>query len=71
MEKHLPRLLDMGVTALICGQDTIANAALVQCQQLGYKLPRDLSIIERQISHDIRLLYSMVLYLLNDQQFPV
>lgn len=45
MEKHLPRLLDMGVTALICGQDTIANAALVQCQQLGYKLPRDLSII--------------------------
>lgn len=45
MEQHLPRLLDMGVTAIVCGQDTIANAALVQCQQLGYKLPRDLSIV--------------------------
>ena len=33
------------MTAIVCGQDTIANAALVQCQQLGYKLPRDLSIV--------------------------
>ena len=45
MEKHLPRLLDMGMTAVICCQDTFANAALTQCQQLGYQVPRDISII--------------------------
>ncbi len=45
MEQHLPRLLDMGVTAIVCGQDTIASAALVQCQQLGYKIPQNLSIV--------------------------
>lgn len=45
MEKHLPRLLDMGMTAIICCQDTFANAAITQCQQLGYHVPRDISII--------------------------
>ena len=45
MDRHLPRLLDMGVTAIVCGQDTIANAALVQCQQLGYSIPGAVSII--------------------------
>lgn len=45
MEKHLPRLLDLGITALICSHDLIANAALVQCQQLGYHVPSDISII--------------------------
>ena len=45
MDRHLPRLLDLGATAIVCGQDTIANAALVQCQQLGYKIPQDLSIV--------------------------
>ena len=45
MEKHLPRLLKMGVTAVICSHDQIANAALVQCQQMGLKVPADVSII--------------------------
>ena len=45
MEKHLPRLLDMGVTAIICSHDLIANAAMIQCQQLGYSVPKDISII--------------------------
>lgn len=45
MEKHLPRLLKMGVTAVICSHDQIANAALVQCQQMGYRVPSDVSII--------------------------
>lgn len=45
MEKHLPRLLKNGMTAIICSQDTIANAALMQCQQMGYKVPEDVSII--------------------------
>ncbi len=45
MDRHLPRLLDMGVTAIVCGQDTIANAALVQCQQMGRRIPEAVSII--------------------------
>ena len=45
MEKHLPRLLQMGVTAVICSHDLIANAALVQCQQMGLRVPADVSII--------------------------
>ena len=46
MEKHLPRFLENGTTAIICSQDTLANAALIQCQQLGYQVPDDVSIIE-------------------------
>lgn len=45
MEKHLPRFLNMGMTAIICCQDTFASAAITQCQQLGYQVPRDISII--------------------------
>ena len=45
IEKHLPRLLNMGMTAIICSHDQIANAAMVQCQQLGYRVPGDISII--------------------------
>lgn len=45
MEKHLPRLLDKGMTALICSHDLLAHAAIVQCQQLGLRVPADISII--------------------------
>ena len=45
MEKHLPRFLENGTTAIICSQDTLANATLIQCQQLGYHVPDDVSII--------------------------
>lgn len=45
MEKHLPRFLDMGLTAIICCQDTFASAAITQCQQMGIQVPRDISII--------------------------
>ena len=45
VEKHLPRLLQMGMTAIICSHDLIANAVMVQCQQLGYHIPQDISII--------------------------
>lgn len=43
--KHLPRLLGLGVTAIICSHDLLANAAMVQCQELGRKVPDDISII--------------------------
>ena len=45
VEKHLSRFLKMGMTAVICSHDLIANAAMIQCQQLGYHIPSDLSII--------------------------
>lgn len=45
IEKHLPRLLDMGMTAIICSHDQIANAAMLHCQQLGLRVPGDISII--------------------------
>lgn len=45
IEKHLPQFLDSGMSAIICSQDTIASAALIQCQQLGYRVPDDISII--------------------------
>ena len=32
VEKHLPRLLQMGMTAIICSHDLIANAVMVQCR---------------------------------------
>lgn len=43
--KHLPRLLSQGVTAIVCSHDLLANAAMIQCQELGYGIPEDLSII--------------------------
>lgn len=45
MQKHLPRLLNLGVTGIICSHDQIANAAIVQCQQLELHVPKDISII--------------------------
>lgn len=45
MGTHLPRLLDMGVSAVICCHDQMANAAALKCQQLGYHVPKDISII--------------------------
>lgn len=45
IEKHIPRLLKMGMTAFICSQDIYANTAMIYCQELGYKIPEDISII--------------------------
>ena len=36
---------DMGITGLICSHDLLANAAMVQCQQRGLRVPADISII--------------------------
>lgn len=45
IEKHVPRLLDMGVTAFVCSHDMFAQAAMVRCQQSGLRVPEDISII--------------------------
>lgn len=44
-QKHLPRLLKNGVTAIICSHDLLANATLMQCQEMGYRVPADISVI--------------------------
>lgn len=45
IEIHLPKFLDSGMSAIICSHDTIATEAITKCQQLGYKVPEDISII--------------------------
>ena len=45
LEKHLPRLIQMGMTAIICSHDLLANAAMIQCKQFGIRISDDLSII--------------------------
>ena len=45
MEQHLPRFLKSGMTAIICCHDAMANAALLQCQQMGVHVPQDVSIV--------------------------
>ncbi|MDO4326503.1 MAG: LacI family DNA-binding transcriptional regulator [bacterium] len=45
IDRHLPRLLHSGTTAILCSHDMIANAAMIQCQQMGYRVPEDVSII--------------------------
>ena len=42
---HLPRLVDMGVTAVLCSSDLLAHTALIRCLELGIQVPQRLSII--------------------------
>lgn len=44
-QKHLPRLLRHQVTAILCAHDMLANAVMAQCQEFGYRIPEDISII--------------------------
>lgn len=44
LEKQLPRLLEQGATAIVCSHDLLANAVMVQCQQLGLRVPADISV---------------------------
>ncbi len=43
--KYLPQILEKKATAIVCGHDLLANASIIQCQQMGYKVPEDISII--------------------------
>ena len=45
LQKHLPRFLNSGITAVICSHDQIAIAAMMECRQLGYSIPDDISFI--------------------------
>ncbi len=45
IQKYLPRLLRHHATAILCDNDQLANAVMIHCQELGYKVPEDVSII--------------------------
>lgn len=45
LERHLPRLLDKGCTAIICSHDLLAHTLLIHCGELGIRVPEDLSVV--------------------------
>ncbi len=45
LQKHLPRLLEKGVTAIVCSHDLLAHTVMIHCQELGLRVPEDISII--------------------------
>lgn len=42
---YLPKILEKGVTAILCSHDTLAQAVMVACQERGLSIPTDISII--------------------------
>lgn len=45
LQKHLPALLRQKVTAIICSHDLLAHTVMIHCQELGLRVPEDLSIV--------------------------
>lgn len=45
LHEHLPRLLELGCTAIMCSHDTLAWHLMNQCRKLGLRVPEDISII--------------------------
>ena len=45
LDTHLPRLLEQGVTAILCSSDLLAHTVMIRCQELGLRIPQDLSIM--------------------------
>lgn len=44
-QNHLPLLLKNQVTAILCSHDDLAIAVMNHCMELGYRIPRDISVI--------------------------
>ena len=42
---HLPRLLQMGCTAIMCSHDILAHSATIYCAERGLRVPEDISIM--------------------------
>ena len=42
---HVPTFLDLGATAILCGNDLIASGVIEECKRQGFKIPEDISII--------------------------
>ena len=45
LQKHLPRLLKQGVTAIVCSHDLLAHTVMLHLQELHIQVPEDISII--------------------------
>lgn len=45
LSENLPRLLQLGCTAFICSHDLMAHSAIIHCQELGLRVPEDVSIL--------------------------
>ncbi|MBP3655534.1 MAG: LacI family DNA-binding transcriptional regulator [Clostridia bacterium] len=45
LNKHLPRLLSQGCTAIVCCNDMLASSVMMHCQELGLRVPGDVSVI--------------------------
>ena len=45
LRTDFPRLLNEGVTAIMCSHDLLANALMIHCHDLGIRIPEDLSIV--------------------------
>lgn len=45
ISEHLPRLLELGCTAIMCSHDVLARRAMEDCAQRGLSIPEDISII--------------------------
>ena len=43
--KHVSGFVDIGVTAILCGNDTIAMGVIREIKQLGLRVPEDISVI--------------------------
>jgi LacI family transcriptional regulator len=43
--RHVQKFIDIGVTAILCGNDTLAFGAIREVQRLGFSVPDDVSII--------------------------
>lgn len=42
---HVAGLLDLGATAIICGNDLLASGVIEDCRNRGIKIPEDISVI--------------------------
>ena len=45
IQTHLPLLLQQDVTAILCNHDLLAHSVMLHCQELGLRVPEDISII--------------------------
>ena len=45
LQVHFPRLLEQGVTAVMCSHDLLAHTLMIHCQELGLRIPEDISVI--------------------------
>lgn len=45
ISQHLPRLLSLGCTAIICSHDLLAQAIMLHCAEKGIRIPDQLSIV--------------------------